>query len=450
MIIPAQEPKLKPQVINQPVPQPHNGVPIPKTADRSPSYPPHKSSSQPGAPSLPPLNPPPVSPGYQHSVAVGPQSVGPKPPEPGKSVVPPGTAVSVTSVQPSTQPGVPSVDSSTLPTTGQLSVSTATAPKPFLPNAIPAGSHSSLPSAHPGTASTQTSNTQPSPSQVTSSGSDGSRQLLSGQTNAIVPGSPATSINPTNLTSQLPSVATAPVTPTVSPSTASSASQPPPVHSKVHGVVTPSGQIPLQVRQTVQPGQPTHLSPASQMPRAGGQISGLSSHSSTPPAASFSPGAGSQNNQHGQQAPPNTTPVPPYVNVSGTVQHPNQQQAQIPGKTQVTTSVEHKDPKPFQQYLNKPSSYVITPGLPPGWERVDLTMEEDHTTKTITLKLRIASHQMWLQLEETLHQNQKSKISNIPKQKDNHQKTDLHCTGLYPVQTLQSSLMKTILLLNRQ
>ena len=383
--IPAQEPKLKPQVINQPVPQYHNGVQIPKTADRSPSYPTQVPSSQPGAPSLPPLNQPPVSPGSQHSVVVGPQSVGPKPPEPGKSVVPPGTAVSVTSVQPSTQPGVPSVDSSTLPTTGQLSISTATAPKPFLPNAIPAGSHSSLPSAHPGTASTQTSNTQPSPSQVTSSGSDGSRQLLSGQTNAIVPGSPATSINPTNLTSQLPSVATAPVTPTVSPSTASSASQPPPVHSKIHGVVTPSGQIPLQVRQTAQPSQLTQVSPASQVPRAGGQISGLSSHSATPPAASFSPGAGGQNNQHGQQAPPNTTPVPPYVNVSGTVQHPIQQQAQIPGKTQVTTSVEHKAPKPSQQYLNKPSSYVTTPGLPPGWERVDngeRPYYKDHNTQT--------------------------------------------------------------------
>ena len=63
--------------------------------------------------------------------------------------------------------------------------------------------------------------------------------------------------------------------------------------------------------------------------------------------------------------------MPPYVNVSGTVQHPIKQQAQISGKTQVTTSVEHKARKPSQQHLNKPSSYVTTPGLPPGWETVD-------------------------------------------------------------------------------
>ena len=150
-------------------------------------------------------------------------------------------------------------------------------------------------------------------------------------------------------------------------------------------MVTPSGQIPLQVRQTAQPGQPTQVSLASQVPRAGGQISGLSSHSATAPAASFSPGAGGQNNQHGQQAPPNTTPLPSYVNVSGTVQHPIKQQAQISGKTQVTTSVEHKAPKPSQQHLNKPSSYVTTPGLPPGWERVDnggRPYYKDHNTQT--------------------------------------------------------------------
>ena len=72
VIIPTQEPKPKPQVINQPVPQSHNGVPISRTADRSPSYPPYVPT-QPGGPSLSPLNPPPLSTGSQHSVVVGPQ-----------------------------------------------------------------------------------------------------------------------------------------------------------------------------------------------------------------------------------------------------------------------------------------------------------------------------------------------------------------------------------------
>ena len=78
--------------------------------------------------------------------------------------------------------------------------------------------------------------------------------MLSGQPNRTVPGTPASSKNPTNIASQPPSVAPVPVTPTVSPSTATSASQPPPVHSKVLGVVNPSlsGKSPPQVRQTAQ------------------------------------------------------------------------------------------------------------------------------------------------------------------------------------------------------
>ena len=211
--------------------------------------------------------------------------------------------------------------------------------------------------------------------------------MLSGQTNGTVPGTPATGKNPTNIASQPPSVAPVPVTPTVSPSTATSASQPPPAHSNVPGVVNPSlpGKIPPQVRQTAQQGQTTQVSPASQVPHAAGKISGLSSHSATPSAASFTPGAGGQINQHGQQAPPNTFPVPPYGTFSGTIQHLIQQPAQIPGKTEVSPSVEQKAPKPSQRSLNKHSSLVTTPGLPPGWERVDnggKPYYKDHNNQT--------------------------------------------------------------------
>ena len=382
---PGPGPKFEKPTINPSVPQSHAGVPFTRTSDIRPSFPPNVPLSQPGTPSLQPSNPPFLASGPQSSLGVAPQSIIPNQLSPGKPVAAPSATVPHPSNQSISQAGVPSSGSPAVPIAQPSSIPSAAVPKPFSATNVPFPGPSSMPSADTGIPPTQppTSRSIP-PAQMTSSGSDRNRQMLSNsrQTVSPVPQTQPVSISSTSSgASEASSVAPASVTSsTVSPSSATS-------HSQGPRVVIPSspGQMPQQVSQTAQPGHQTQVSSVSRVSHDERQVPGQASHSTTSPhqAASKSiPSVDPRNNQHGRQAPSNNTQVPPYSNVSGTTQHSPQKPTQMPGNTQVTHPVK---PEPQQPLSKKPSSYATTPGLPPGWERIETggrPYYKDHNTQT--------------------------------------------------------------------
>ena len=400
--------KFQQPAVHQGVPQSQTGVPFPTASGMRHPLPSNVPSSQPGAPLSQPPNPPFGAPRPQFPVSPGSQPIVPNPAGPPAPAPLPNTTVPHPSSQPIFQPGVPGSGPSVIPTTQPSSQSFSAVPKSFPQPRVPSSSPSSFPSTHPVIPSSQpTSSQSTSPPHITPSGPGGSRQILSnsGPTVSPGPGNPPVSMNTSSsIASQVPSVGpTSAASTTVLPSFSSKepqASSKPPVHSQGPGGTPTSvpGEMPHQVPQSVYPGN----QPVSQMPPDSRQGPGQSPLSAMQPqqvASTSIPAGDPRNDQHGGQTPLNTSQVPPYTSVSKSVQHSPQKPTQMPGNSQGTPKDTTKQPdresahlddqksaKPSQQSLPKmPNSYITTPGLPPGWERVEnggRPYYKDHNTQT--------------------------------------------------------------------
>lgn len=328
-------------------------------------------SSQPGLPSLQPAVPPISLSGQPPSVGMAPQTVIPNPAGPRAPGSPPNTTVPHPSSKPVIQPS-PNSASPVAPTT-QTSSSSVTVPKP---SALPFSSPSSMPSAQPGF----------SPSQITSSQSS-----ISNKSGPEV--QPASVSSTSSLTSQVHSTAPLQVTQTISPSSSTQGSQ---VSSKssTHfqgpgGVAT---SVPGMGPKSVHPGDKPQVPSVDQVPHGGSQVPGQSSlstaqrHQVTPnPILKADPRdnhSGSQTTINARQVPPpesahHSPQKPAQVGPSGATRQPGSDSAQ---------PVEQKASKASQQPVHiKAASNVTTPGLPPGWERVESDGKvyyKDHNTQT--------------------------------------------------------------------
>ena len=324
-------------------------------------------SSQPGAPTLQPS-----APGIQSSMGITPQAVIPNPGGPRAPGSLPNTTAPYPSGQTGLQANTPSPTRQMAPNTQPSSLPSATVPKPVLQPGVSFSSPSSKQSAQPGI----------SPPQSTISQSTSS-------SNMSTPGALPASVNSTSLTNQVHSVAPLQVTPTVSP--LSSAGGPQlssklPVHPQGPGVAAPpvSGHVPGQ--QSVQPGNQPQVPSASQVSHGGTHVLGQSSipaaqhhQAATPPI----PRADPRNNPNGSNTTVNSREVSPPGRVNNSHQMP----------TQVGPSGSTRQPdgqqtfsKPSQQAIsNKATTSATTPGLPPGWERVESGEKvyyKDHNTHT--------------------------------------------------------------------
>ena len=373
-------------------PSSQTGVPLPGQSDirssqigspRMDSL--NMPSSQPGAPLLRPGVAPFLASGPQPSVGIAPQAVphavipnvaGPR--APGSL---PNATVPRPSSQPIFQPSIPGSAPPMVPITQPSYFPSATVPKPSSQPGVPFQSPSSIPSPRPGIP----------PSQPTSSQS-------TSPSNMSVPGVQPASVNsPSSVASQIHSVAPLQVTPTVSTSSSTAGPQrysQSAMRSQGPGVVPPSvpGQVPHQVAQSVQPGHQPQVPPVSQVPHGDRQVPGQSSLSTAQPRQVTStsiPGTDPRNNASGSQKSVNASHVPP----PGSVHHSPQKPAQVgpSGATRQpdgdsTNPVEQKASKSSQQPIpKKPTSYVTSPGLPPGWEKVEnggKVYYKDHNTQS--------------------------------------------------------------------
>ena len=387
-----------------PVPQSQTGVPFPRPSDIKPSVPSNAPSSRPGVP-LSQFSTPTIGASDPHfSVESVPQTIVPNPAGPPA----PNTTMPHIPHQPVFQPTVPSSGPPSVPATPSSSLPSAVVSQPFPATTVPFSS----PSSQPVVSSSLPPRSQfTSPSHIPSSGPDGSRHTLPNAGPAVspVPGSQPVSINSTSSTvNQAPSVSPVPATSaTVLPSPSTTVPQlstQQPGHSQSSGVLGSSvpGQMPHQVPQSTKSGQKPQDPSLSQVPPGGRQVPGQSSLSANQPHQTAStpiPRAEPRNNQHGGQTSSSTSQTPPYNTVSGGAQHSPQKPTQMPGNSQASTrdsgnqpgresshQVDQSSPKTSQQLLsNKKNSYVTTPGLPPGWERIDnggRPYYKDHNTQT--------------------------------------------------------------------
>ena len=305
-------------------------------------------SSQPGAPILQPS-----APGMQSSMGIAPQAVIPNAAGPRL----PGSLPNITAPHPSGQTGLqantPSFATKMGPNT-QPSLLSATVPKPVLQPGVPFSSPSSKTSAQPGIL--------PSQSTITQSTSS---------SNMSTPGAQPASVNSTSSTSQVHSVAPLQVTPTVS--TLSSAGGPQlssklPVHPQGPGIAVPpvSGHKPAQ--QSVQPGNQSQIPSVSHMSHGGMQVP---AQSSPPVLPSSSTTSSSSHLPNGRDTTINSHQKPTQAGSSGSTKQPQGEQ--------------NASQSPQQAVSNKATTYVTTPGLPPGWERVEngeRVYYKDHNTHT--------------------------------------------------------------------
>lgn len=309
-------------------------------------------SSQPGAPILQSS-----APGMQSSMQIALQAIISNPGGPR----PPGSQPNMTAPHPSGQTGLQANTPNSAPQMApntQPSLLSATVPKPVLQPGVPFASPSSKPSAQPGI----------SPPQSTISQSTSS-------SNMSTPGTQPASVNSTSSTSQVHSVAPLQVTQTIS--TLSSAGGPQ-LSSKLSvppegpGVAVPpvSGHMPGQ--QSVQPGNHPQVPSVSQVSHGGTQVPGQSSlpaaqHHQVP--TSPIPRTDSRNNPNGRDTTINSSQVSPPGHVVNSDQKPTQD---VPSGSTKQPHGGQKVSKSSQQAAsNKATAYVTTPGLPPGWERVE-------------------------------------------------------------------------------
>ena len=309
-------------------------------------------SSQPGAPILQSS-----APGMQSSMQIALQAIISNPGGPR----PPGSQPNMTAPHPSGQTGLQANTPNSAPQMApntQPSLLSATVPKPVLQPGVPFSSPSSKPSAQPGI----------SPPQSTISQSTSS-------SNMSTPGTQPASVNSTSSTSQVHSVAPLQVTQTIS--TLSSAGGPQ-LSSKLSvppegpGVAVPpvSGHMPGQ--QSVQPGNHPQVPSVSQVSHGGTQVPGQSSlpaaqHHQVP--TSPIPRTDSRNNPNGRDTTINSSQVSPPGHVVNSDQKPTQD---VPsGSTKQPHGGQKMSKSSQQAASNKATAYVTTPGLPPGWERVE-------------------------------------------------------------------------------
>lgn len=387
-----------------PVPQSQTGVPLPRPSDIKPSVPLNVPSSRPGVPLSQPSTTPFGASDPQFSVGSVPQTIVPNPAGP----LAPNTTMPPPPHQPVFQPSAPSSGPPTVPTAPSASLPNAVVSQPFSATTVPFSSPSSTPSSQPVVPSSLPPRSQStSPSHILSSGPDGARHTLSNSGLAVspVPGGQPVSMNST---SSAPFVSPAPATSATllpAPSTTvPQLSSQQPVHSQSSGVLVSSvpGQMPHQVPQSTQSGHNPQDPSVSQMPPGGKQVPGQSLLSANQPHQTAStpiPRAEPRNSQHGGQTSSSTAQAPPYNTVSGGTQHSPQKPNQVPGNSQLSPrdsanqpgresshQVDQSSPKPSQQLLsNRQSSCITTPGLPPGWERVDnggRPYYKDHNTQT--------------------------------------------------------------------
>ena len=316
-------------------------------------------SSQPGAPILQPS-----APGIQSSMGTAQQAVIPNPAGPRAPGSPPNTTVP----HPSGQTGLQANTSSSAPqmalSTQPSSLLSATAPKPVLQPGVPFSSPSSKPYAQPGISSPQSTISQSSSS-----------------SNMPASGSQPASMNSTPSTSQVTSTMS-----TLSPAGGPQLSSKLPAHPQGPGVATPpvSGHVPGQ--QSVQPGNQPQVPSVSQVSHGGTQFPGQSSLPAAQhhqAATSPIPRADPKNNSNGTETTVNSSQVSPAGHVVNNHQKPTHAGPSGPIKQ---PHGEQKASKSSQQAVsNTATTYVTTPGLPPGWERVESGEKvyyKDHNTQT--------------------------------------------------------------------
>ena len=342
-----------------------------------PGFPPAVSSSQSdkkssltGSQQLDPRNMPSLQPGVpilQHSapgmqsvMGIAPQAIIPNPAGPRTAGSLPNTTAPHSSVQTFLQANTPSPASQMAPNTQPSSLPSATVPKAVLQPGVPFSSPSSKPSAQPGISSPQSTISQSTPS-----------------SNMSTPGAQHSSVNSTSSTSQVHSVAPFQVTPTIS--TVSSAAGPQ-LSSQGPGVAAPpvSGHVPGQ--QSVQPGNQSQVPLVSHVSQGETQVPAAQHHQA---ATSPIPRANPRNNPNGRETNINSSQVSPPGHVVNSHQKPTQ--ADASGSSKQSHGEQKASQSSQQAVSNKATTYVTTPGLPPGWERVEnegKVYYRDHNTHT--------------------------------------------------------------------
>lgn len=375
------------------VPQTQTEVPPPRSLDLRVSVVSNPPSSQPGAPLLTPSNPPFGLSGLQTSVS---HTLVPKPAGSHVPASVPMTTVSHPQHQPSVPVSGPPTQLITEPSS-LPSVQHAAASQPFSPSSL-----QGIQSVHPGISSPYPPRSNStSPTHISSPGPGPSVSPVSRN-------QPVNVNSTSSMSSKIPSVSPPPTVsaavPRLSQTTVPQQSPQPAVHSQNSGVIAPSipGQMPHQVAQSVQPQVQPQVPPIGQMPPDGRQSSGQPLPSAMLPhqaASAPNPGVELRHNQHGGQTSPSINQVPSNHNVSGNSQYSPKNGNQMPGNSQVsprdstkqsgrelTQPADSVTPKPLQQPVSsKQSIYITTPGLPPGWERVDnggKPFYKDHNTQT--------------------------------------------------------------------
>ena len=329
-----------------------------------------KTSSQTGSQQLDPRNMPSLQPGapiLQHSapgmqslMGIAPQAIIPNPAGPRAAGSLPNTTAPHSSVQTGLQANNPSPASQMAPNTQPSSLPSATVPKAVLQPGVPFSSPSSRPSAQPGISSPQSTISQSTPS-----------------SNMSTPGAQHSSVNSTSSTSQVHSVAPFQVTPTIS--TVSSAAGPQ-LSSQGPEVAAPpvSGHVPGQ--QSVQQGNQSQVPLVSHISQGETQVPAAQHHQA---ATSPIPRANPRNNPNGRETTINSSQVSPAEHVVNSHQKPTQ--AGPSGSTKQSHGEQKASQSSQQAVSNKATTYVTTPGLPPGWERVEnggKAYYRDHNTQT--------------------------------------------------------------------
>lgn len=331
--------------------------------------------SQPGAPLLQPAMAPFSASGQQPPMGMAPQAVIPNPTGSRAPGSPPNTTAPHPSSQPIFQP-TPNSASPMAPTTQTSPLPSEAVPKPFSQPAVPFSSPSSMPSVQPGFSPSQPTTSQPT---VPSNMSAPEVQ-------------PASVRSTSSLASQAHPTASLQVTPTVSPSSSSEGTQ---LSSKLSahlqgpgGLVTSfPGQVLHQVAQSVQPGNQPQVPSVHPSSHGGSQVPGQSSLSTAQPhqvTPTSIPKADPRDNHsvNASQVPPpasahHSPQKPAQVGPSGDTRQPDNDSA-LPAEQNAS--------KPSQQSVpKKPTTFVTTPGLPPGWERVESggkVYYKDHNTQS--------------------------------------------------------------------
>ena len=306
----------------------------------------------------------PSAPGVQSSMGTAQQTVIPNPAGPRAPGSPPNT----TAPHPSGQTGLQANTSSSAPqmalNTQPSSLPSATAPKPVLQPGVSFSSPSSKPYAQPGISSPQSTISQSSSS-----------------SNMPASGSQPASMNSTPSTSQV-----TPTMSTLSPAGGPQLSSKLPAHPQGPGVAAPpvSGHVPGQ--QSVQPGNQPQVPSVSQGSHGGTQFPGQSSLPAAQhhqAATSPIPRTDPKNNSNGTETTINSSQVSPVGHVVNNHQKPIHAG---PSGSIKQPHGEQKASKSSQQAVsNTATTYVTTPGLPPGWERVESGEKvyyKDHNTQT--------------------------------------------------------------------